>query len=345
MQENKFYRCDVGIPNGNNLRYISRRPYVSKGQTMISIQKAGLLTALTAIISITTSNACLVTDDSSKLKVVATTSIIGDVIKNIGGDRIDLTILLPPGLDPHGFEPTPRELAAVFDADIVFLNGFGLEQALERQLAGAGSDAEMIYLSDDIEPRILEEEHETAKDIHDHSEHDPHVWMDPNNVITWARRIAGKLAGLDPVNSTYYKQNAEQFENKLLQLLVWIREQVARVPENRRKIVCDHLVLGYFAGRYGFQQIGAVVPSFDLLAEPSSMQRAELENKIKEHDISAIFVSKTSNPKVAHSIAEDLEIKIVPIYTGSLSEPGGEAGNYIAFIRYNVEAIINALNE
>ena len=138
-------------------------------------------------------------------------------------------------------------------------------------------------------------------------------------------------------------QEIHAYRAELQQLDSWIQGQVTQIPQDRRKLVTDHQVFGYFADRYGFEQLGAVIPSFTAAAEPSAQQLAALENSIKKAGVQAIFVGKTVNPILAQRIASDTGTKLVALYTGSLTEPGGEADSYIALMRYDVAAIVEAL--
>jgi ABC-type Zn uptake system ZnuABC Zn-binding protein ZnuA len=277
--------------------------------------------------------------EGERLRVVATTSIVADVVQNVGGDLIDLATLLPLGADPHAFEPTPQDAAAVAGAHVVFANGAGLEVFLENLLASAGEGVAVVSVSSGIELLDLGAGH----DEHQHEGADPHVWFDPNNVIVWTHNVEHALSALDPANAGAYKANAEAYAAELKALDGWIQEQVAQVPEGNRKLVTDHASFGYFARRYGFEQVGAVFPGYSTLAEPSAQELAALEEAIRTHGVKAVFVGLSVNPTLAERVAEDTGTQVVFLYTGSLSEPGGPAGDYIAFMKYNVAAIVEAL--
>lgn len=278
--------------------------------------------------------------DGDKLRAVATTNIVADVVANVGGNKIELTGLLPAGADPHTYEPTPRDLRAMADAHVIFANGVGLEAFLDEMLENAGSDAPVIPVSHGVELLELDpledggEEHQGA---------DPHTWFDPNNVVIWVHNIEHALSELDPANVEVYEADAQAYVEKLEALDAWIREQVAQIPEENRKLVTDHRVFGYFADEYGFEQVGAVIKAYSTIAEPSARELAELEDDIRKYDVPAVFAGTTVNPRVAERIAQDTGITLVPLYTGSLSEPSGEAATYIDFMRYDVNAIVAAL--
>jgi manganese/iron transport system substrate-binding protein len=277
-----------------------------------------------------------------KLQVVATTNIVGDVTHSVGGDHIALTVLMPPGVDPHAFEPTPQDVAAVSKAHVVFANGAGLEAFLSRLLESADAAGRVVPLSQGIE---LWAPGAGQADAHEHDDEggDPHTWIDPNNVIIWARNAASALSSLDPANADVYQANAQAYINELEALDAWIREQVAQIPENRRYLVTDHLMFAYLAQAYGLEQIGTIFPSYSTLSEPSAQEVARLEDAIREVGVPAVFVGKTVNPALAERVAADTGVQLVFLYTGSLSEPGGEAATYIDYMRYNVNAIVSAL--
>jgi len=285
--------------------------------------------------------------EGEKLQVVATTSIVADVVQNVGGDLIDLTVLMPPGTDPHTFEPTPQDVVAVANAHVVFVNGAGLEVFLEPLLESAGvRKARVVPVSYGVELRESEGEHEETgapESGHEHGGFDPHTWFDPHNVMVWVHNIEQALSALDPANARAYAANADAYQARLRDLDVWIREQVAQVPEANRKLVTDHTAFTYLAHRYGFEQAGAVVPGYSTLAAPSAQELAALEGIIRAFGVKAIFVGMTVNPDLARRIAQDTGIRLVFLYTGSLSEPGGPAGDYLSLMRYDVSAIVDAL--
>ena len=286
-------------------------------------------------------------NQAQKLKIVATTTIVADVVDKIGGETIELSVLLPPGTDPHTFDPTPQDIAKVADADILFANGAGLEDFLGPLLESAGAEGKIIHVSEGIELLQFDADDndigiEHSGDFH-YEGADPHTWTDPNNVLTWVHNIQLTLSEQDPDNAILYQMKAEEYERELKALNIWIEEQVEQIPPASREIITDHLQFAYFAEAYGFKQLGAIIPGYSTIAEPSARELAALEDAVKEFGVQAIFVGNTVNPNLAERIAEDTGIQIVYLYTGSLSEKGGEAGTYLDYIRYNVSAIVNAL--
>ena len=280
-----------------------------------------------------------------KVRVVATTNIIADVAKVIGGPAIELTSLLPLGADPHSLVPTPQDVAAVTEAHLIFSNGLGLETFMAELIENAGGELKTIALSDglttlDIEHLAQEEEQE---DDHGHDDSDPHVWMAPANVAVWAGHMATALSALDPTNQALYQQNASAYQTELLTLDAWVESQIETIPAQNRKLVTDHETLGYYANRYGLTLIGTVIPSYSTNAEPSAGELAQLEQAIATAGVPAIFVGATVNPKLAEQVSQDSGIRLVPLYTGSLGGPGSGAETYLDLIRYNTQAIVAAL--
>ncbi len=276
-----------------------------------------------------------------RLQVVATTSVVADVVSSVAGDRIELSALMPLGTDPHAFEPTPQDAAALTDADVVFINGAGLELFLEPLLASAGEDVAVVPVSFGVD--LLQFEASEEQEPVGHVDFDPHTWFDPHNVMVWVANIETALTTLDPGSADAYEANAERYQSELDGLDEWIREQVAQVPREQRVLVTDHVSLSYFARRYAFEQLGAVFPAYSTLTEPSAQQLARLEDAIRELDVKAVFVGRTVNPNLARRVAEDTGTRLAFLYTGSLSEPGGPAATYIGLMRHNVSVIVEAL--
>ena len=273
-----------------------------------------------------------------KLKTLATTSIVGDVVKQIGGDYVEVRTLLPLGADPHTFEATPQDVVAIADAQVIFANGAGLEEFLNKLLQNAGGSAPVVSISDGIQLRQL-----AANDPDHHLNGDPHTWFSPVNVMVWTHNIAHALAALVPAQAVEFKARAWDYEEALAKLDTWIKEQVAQVPQEKRKLVTDHETYGYFADRYGFEQIGAVIPSFSTVAQPSAQELAQMEDAVRQHNVKAIFVSNTVNSALSKRVADDMGIKLVTLYHASLGPAGSGVESYLDLIRYNTTAIVNAL--
>lgn len=291
---------------------------------------------------------------NEKLKVVATTNIIGDMVGNVGGDLIELTTMLPIGADPHNFSPAPKDAAAVADAHVVFINGLNLETFLQKLIENSGGKATVVAVSANVAAREFAEEpagghaeeeaHEGEEaEEHAHEGVDPHIWVTPANAVIMVENIARALSQLDPAHADMYQTNAQNYQTQLAQLDQWVKQQIENVPAENRKLVSDHDTFGYFADRYGLELIGAVIPNFSTNAEPSAQEVARLQQTIADYGVKAIFVGSTVNPVLAERMAEDTGVQLVPLYTGSLGQPGSGAETYLDYIRYNTTAIVQAL--
>ncbi len=272
------------------------------------------------------------------LDVVATTSIVGDVVAQIGGDHIHIRVLLPAGADPHSYSATPQDAAALSDADVIFANGAGLETFLQPLLESSGATDRLVEVSNGIElQKITTDQHA------DEGGFDPHTWTDPHNVKIWVKNICQALSKIDPENAALYQANADAYNQRLDELDTWIREQVNQIPQEKRVLVTDHMILGYFARAYGFTVEGALIPGYSTLAEPSAKELAQIEDAIRNLGVKAVLVGNTVNPSLAERVAEDTGTQLVYIYTGSLGPADSAASTYLDYMRYNVTAIVKAL--
>jgi ABC-type Zn uptake system ZnuABC Zn-binding protein ZnuA len=284
-----------------------------------------------------------------KIRVVATTTFIADVTRVIADDQVQITTLLLPGQNPHAYQPAPLDMVAVTEADLILVNGFGLEDFLEDLLSGSNTDADVIVVSEGITPLMMtgysgeDQDHGSEDSLEAVMGQDPHVWFDPNNVLIWAENITRDLAQKDPENGDLYRANLEKYRTQLQELDIWIRDQITEIPLDRRELVTDHTTLGYFARAYGLVQIGAVIPALTTEAETSGQELAGLIDTIRAQQARAIFVGVDFDPNLAQRVADETGVKLVPLYFGSLSA-GEPAGTYLSFMRYNVQTIVAALH-
>lgn len=290
-----------------------------------------------------------------KLRVVATNSLVADMVKNVGGDLIDLSYLLPLGSDPHSFQATPQDVAKVTAAHALFANGMGFEEFLGELIKNAGGQTAVVSLSEGVETRQMNEaelaadehggdEHAAAGEHqHEHAGVDPHTWTTPTNAIVFVENIEKALSTIDPASAAAYKANAEKYKAQLKELDTWVKAQIETIPAQNRKLVTDHTVFGYYADRYGLEQVGAVIPSFSTSAEPSAQELAALEKAIRAQGVKAIFVGNTVNPGLEQRVAEDTGLKLVTLFTESLGPAGSGVETYVDYIRYNTNAIVGAL--
>jgi len=264
-------------------------------------------------------------------KVAASTTIVADVLARVGGDDIDLTTTLPQGADPHEFEPTPREIEALSQADVLFISGLGYEMILQRTLSQAGLAPPTVVLSEGLESEVDPAE-------------DPHVWLDPRNVMLWVDNAARALGALDPARASEYASRAATYRAELEALDLRLMSLVEGVPAGKRKIVADHEALGHLAARYGLEIIGSLIPGPSSAAEPSPRDLARLLSTMQAEDIRVVFLSSPENQSLAESLAADSGARLVRLYVESLSEEGGPADSYAQLMEYNLATIVDALS-
>jgi ABC-type Zn uptake system ZnuABC Zn-binding protein ZnuA len=275
------------------------------------------------------------------LAVLATETFLADIAQNVAGDRLKVAALLPIGTDPHSFEPTPQDAAKVAASQVLIVNGGGLESFLSKLLDNADGQRLVIVASAGLVSRTP-----GAGEIRDadHPEGDPHFWLDPIMVVKYVDNIRAGLSQADPAGAAVYARNAEAYSAQLKELDTWIAAQVQQIPPERRLLVTNHESFGYYADRYGFKIVGAVVPSFSSDASPSAQQLAQLVNAIKASGAPAVFLETGSNPQLAQQVAQETGIKVVAdLYTHSISPAGGPAPSYIEMMRYDTRAIVDAL--
>ena len=276
--------------------------------------------------------------EDGSTQVLAVESFLADVTRNLTRERMAVTALIPRGMDPHAFEPTPRDVAIIHESEILIINGAGFEEWLDETLENAGGERQLIEASAGLtareaRPGELETEHEN----------DPHFWLDPLNVIHYVENIRDGLAQFDPEGAELYQSNASAYIQQLTELDAWINEQIAQVQPERRVLITNHESFGYFAERYGFTVVGTIVQSFSSDSAPSAQQMAALIDQIKEADAPAIFLAASDNPDLAHQIAAETGVHVITdLHVESLTD-GAPAGTYIDLMRSNVTKLVDAL--
>lgn len=278
--------------------------------------------------------------ESKPLKVVATHSILGDWVKRVGEDKIELSVLVGPNGDAHTFEPTPQESVTLAEADVIFENGLGFESWLDDLYASSGSRAQRVAVTDNMDLIQLETgDH--------HSEIDPHVWHSVKNAMVAVETIAKMLIRKDPANEVFFNEQVQNYTVELQSLDEWIRREITKIPSAQRKLITSHDTFGYFARNYGFDVVGAAIDSATTEAsDPSAHQIAELIEKIQASQVSAIFTENIYNPKLMKMIAQESKVKLAPtLYTDALGEPDSDGENYIHMMMYNVDVITKELSQ
>lgn len=277
---------------------------------------------------------------SEPLPVVTSNTVIGDLVRQVGGDRVDVRALAPAGTDPHTFQPTPASMKALARARVAFFNGSGLESWWDALVRGAGrKDLSVVELSKGLATIAAPGQ---ARAAHGHDDaRDPHVWLDPQLTKVYVERIRDALARADAANGARYADGAAAYRRALDSLDTWIRAQVATIPPPRRKMVTFHDAFQYFAARYGLTVTGFLTASPG--KEPSAKAMAELTRRIKDERVPAVFAEADFDPKMLTALAKDAGVTVVTtLYDGSLSD-GPPAGSYLELMRHNVREIVRAL--
>lgn len=274
-----------------------------------------------------------VSDSGDAAPVIWTsTTILADITRSIAGDRFEVESLLPSGADPHSYQATPQDLARISESKLIVLNGAGYEGFLQSLMQNVSEEAMLIEASAGIVPR---------EDV----QHgiDPHLWLDPNLILTYVENIRDALTHLDPAGEAAYRSNAESYIAELKALDAWIIEQVDQIPAERRLLVTDHEAFGYFAERYDFEVVGTVIESFSTDASPSAQQLAALIDQIRSTGAPAIFLDASDNATLARQIAEETGVNVVTdLHLESLTD-GPPAATYIDMMKHNVSRIVESL--
>ncbi|MBN2510472.1 MAG: zinc ABC transporter substrate-binding protein [Spirochaetales bacterium] len=332
-----------------------------------SVFRKGLIALIAATIVVPSAWASGQKEGEGGLSVVASTSIVWDVVRSVAGTDADVFCLIEPGTDPHGYEPAPREIAKAESADIVFVNGLDLEEnlltllenvrpggvvevssrvnAIENESGKTGSGGEDEHDGEDSDAGHPGE-HEAGDDHHHRG--DPHTWMSPLNVLTWVDVIEETLSAADPAHRENYSSRADQYRTLLLDLHRRIEDAVSQLPAENRILVTDHHTLGYFARDYGFTVIGSILPGFSSNTEPSVRDLTRLIDIINEYQVTAIFIGQTAGgqvDKLSRTIEKSLgkSLDVRTLFTGSLAAAGETGDSYMSFMEYNVAEIVEGL--
>lgn len=299
------------------------------------------------------------------VKVVATFSILGDMVREIGGDRVQITTLVGPEQDAHGYEPRPQDVLALRNAQVVVANGLGFETWLDDLKASAGFDGVLVVASQHARLRRAggagEQEHDDhghekhghdkhAHEKHDHDKHehhhegedDPHAWQDLQNGQRYVEAIAQGLAQSDPAGAGYYAQRANDYRQRMQALDDTLRQQLGALPAERRKVVSSHDAFGYFADAYGITFIP--VSGLAGKAEVSARGIARLVDTVKKEKVSGVFVESGSSSRLVEQIARETDAVVGgTLYSDALARPGHPADTYLGIFRWNAEQLLQVL--
>jgi zinc/manganese transport system substrate-binding protein len=265
-----------------------------------------------------------------RLHVVTSFSILGDLARNVGGDRVSITTLVGPDSDVHVYTPAPADAKKVADAKLLLINGLGLEGWLPRPLQSSGSKAPIILATKGIAPLKLG------------SDADPHAWQSVANARIYVANIRDALVAAAPADAEVFRANTDAYLAKFDALDREVREAVAKIPQNRRKVISTHDAFGYFAAAYGIEFIAPEGVSTE--SEPSARDIAGIITQIKTSKIPAVFLENISDPRLIQRIAAETGAKIGgTLYSDSLTGENGDAPTYIELVRHNIKTLTSAL--
>lgn len=279
-----------------------------------------------------------------KLPVVATFSILGDFVRNVGGDRVSVDLLVGPGGDAHVYQPSPADAKKLAAAKVIFINGFKFEGWMDRLIKASGTKANVVVATKGIIPREMgdDDKDPSKAHAHQHAGVDPHAWQSIANVKTYVSNIRDALVAADPAGKETYDKNAANYLTMLAALETEIKNGIAKIPSGRRKIITTHDAFGYFGAAYGFEFIAPQGVSTE--SEASARDVAKIIRQIKAQKIPAIFVENISDPRLMQRIAEETGAKIGgKVYSDSLSPAGGPASTYIDMMLNNIRQFSAAL--
>jgi len=274
-----------------------------------------------------------------KIKVVASFSILGDLVKNIGGERIEVGTLVGPNGNAHVYSPSPADAKKLADAKVVFVNGLGFEGWLERLVKASGTKAPIVVASKGVKPRERSSDH--GHD-HDHDRADPHAWQSVANVKTYVTNIRDALIAADVAGKAVYDANAATYLGKLDALEQEVKATVAKIPADRRRVITSHNSFGYFQAAYGIEFIAPQGVSTE--AEASAKDVAAIIRLIKGRKIAGVFLENVTDPRLVKQIAGETGAKVGgTLYSDALTDEKGDATSYIDLIRHNLKQLAGAL--
>ncbi|NYT62623.1 metal ABC transporter substrate-binding protein [Alcaligenaceae bacterium] len=278
--------------------------------------------------------------EAAPLRVVASFSILGDMVKEVGGERIVLSTIVGPNSDAHSFEPTPQDVKALAQAQVLVINGLDFEGWLPRLIQAAGFKGEQVLASKGVEVRHLSaiEQARQASAGHTDREHhndvDPHAWQSLTNGMIYVKNIADGLSQADPKSRAYYQSRAQAYIVQMKKLDTEIKQTFEAIPQDKRKVITSHDAFGYFAQAYGIQFISVVGLSNE--AEPSAKEVAAIIDMAKKQHISGVFIENTSNSKLAKQIARETGAKVGgTLYSDALAPADQPAATYLGMFSWN----------
>ena len=273
------------------------------------------------------------------LPVTASFSILGDLVRVVGGERVAVTTLVGPDEDAHVFEPRPADARNIVRSKLLVVNGLGFEPWARKLAKSASFKGKTLIASNGVKARTM-----PAESGHNHVEADPHAWQDPTNVIVYVRNIAAALGELDPAGADAFKRNSEAYVAELQRLDAWAREQIGQLPADKRRVITSHDAFGYFAAHYGLAFLAPQGVSTD--AEPSAKGVAALIRQIQREKIKAVFFENMGNPKLLAQLSRDAGVTPgAALYADALSAPGTPGESYLSMMRHNIQQLTAGMRQ
>lgn len=271
----------------------------------------------------------------TRLPVGASFSILADIVKVVGGDRVDVTTLVGADQDTHVYEPTPADVAKISGTKLFFVNGLGFEGWLPRLMKSSHYPGTLVTVTKGLKPRTMVDEGKTVTD--------PHMFQDPERVKAMAVNIAAALSQADPAGSTYYAERAKNYQGALDDLITWANKQLAPIPPARRVVLTSHDAFGYLGQRFGIKFLAPEGVSTE--SEASAKDVANLIRVIRRTGIKAVFMENISNPRLVQRIAKDAKVKVDgKLYSDALSQ-NPEATTYLQLFQHNIRAVAAAMKD
>jgi zinc/manganese transport system substrate-binding protein len=277
-----------------------------------------------------------------KLPVVATFSILGDFVKNVGGDRVSVTTLVGPNGDTHVYQPSPADAKKLANAKVIIVNGFKLEGWMDRLVQASGTKASVVVATNGIKPREMANDDDGKAGAHEHEGVDPHAWQSIANARIYVANIRDALIAADPGGKEIYEKNTADYLAKLAEVEIEVKEAIAKIPPERRRIITTHDAFGYFGAAYGFEFIAPQGVSTE--TEASARDVAKIIRQIRAQKIPAVFLENVSDPRLVQRIADETGAKVGgTLYSDALSDESGPASTYIDMMRHNIRQLSAAL--
>ncbi|WNO76882.1 zinc ABC transporter substrate-binding protein AztC [Streptomyces sp. AM8-1-1] len=305
-----------------------------------------LAVGLLALVTAAAATACTTGQDQPS--IVVTTNILGDITREIVGDEADITVLMKPNADPHSFGLSAVQAAELERADLVVYNGLGLEENVLRHVGAARESGVATFaVGEAADPLTFHTADDGGPEQED-EQSDPHFWTDPDRV----RRATGLIADqviehVDGVDGNAIRANADRYGEELADLTTWMEKSFERVPKDKRALVTNHHVFGYLADRFGFQVIGAVIPSGTTLASPSSSDLRSLTDAMERAGVRTVFADSSQPTRLAEVLRTELggRVQVVALYSESLTAQGEGPDTYLRMMRANTTAMTDGLTD